>query len=118
MKDGLPLPQRYYALISTALGTFTSSLDFGVVNVALPTISLALGVPAAQAIWIVTANQLAVIATLLLFAALGDSLGVKRMYLPALFAFMLATSRLRALTGIAFCSCAAVCRASRQARPW
>ena len=92
VRDGLPARERCLALISTALGTFTSSLDFGVVNVALPTISLALGVPAAQAIWIVTANQMAVTATLLLFATLGDSLGVKRIYLSALFAFMLATA--------------------------
>lgn len=90
-RDGLPVRERRLALISTSIGTFTSALDFGVVNVALPTISLAFGVPAAQAIWIVTTYQLAVTSTLLLFAALGDSLGIKRVYLSAMFAFMLAT---------------------------
>ena len=88
-KDGLPLPERFYALISTSIGTFTSTVDFGIVNVALPTISIAFGISPAVAIWIITAYQLAVIATLLLFAALGDSLGTKRVYLPATFAFML-----------------------------
>jgi MFS transporter, DHA2 family, multidrug resistance protein len=88
-QDGLPLPQRFYALISTSIGTFTSTVDFGVVNVALPTISLAFGISPAEAIWIITAYQLAVVATLLLFAALGDSFGIKRVYLPALFTFML-----------------------------
>jgi DHA2 family multidrug resistance protein-like MFS transporter len=87
-RDGLPLPERLFALVSTSIGTFTSTLDFGVVNVALPTLSLAFGVSAAEAIWVVTAYQLAVMATLLLFAALGDSRGVKRIYVPAMFAFM------------------------------
>lgn len=88
-RDGLPIPQRLFALVSTSIGTFTSTLDFGVVNVALPTISLAFGVSPAEAIWVITAYQLAVMATLLLFAALGDSFGVKRVYVPAMFAFML-----------------------------
>ena len=87
-RDGLPLPERFYALISTSIGTFTSTLDFGVVNVALPTISLAFGVTPSEAIWVITAYQLAVVASLLLFAALGDSFGIKRVYVPALFAFM------------------------------
>lgn len=90
-RDGLPLPERFYALISTSVGTFTSSLDFGVVNVALPTLAVAFGVSAAEAIWIVTAYQLSVTSTLLLFAALGDSLGAKRVYLVAMFAFILGT---------------------------
>ena len=101
MKDGLPLPERFYALISTSIGTFTSTLDFGVVNVALPTISLAFGVSPAVIIWMITAYQLAVVATLLLFAALGDSLGAKRVYVPAMFAFMLGSIGCALSPGIA-----------------
>ncbi len=101
MKDGLPVPQRYYALISTSIGTFTSTLDFGVVNVALPTLSLAFAVSPAVIIWVITAYQLAVVATLLLFAALGDSLGAKRVYIPAMFAFMLGSIGCALSPGIA-----------------
>jgi DHA2 family multidrug resistance protein-like MFS transporter len=89
--DGLPVAERRLAVTSTGLSTFTSTMDFGLMNVALPTIALGFGVPASQAIWVITAFQIANTATLLLYAALGDSLGPRRVYLAAVGATVVTT---------------------------
>ncbi len=91
VRDGLPLGLRICALVATSIGTFTSMLDTSIANVALPTIAREFHVAPEVSIWVVTAFQLAVTATLLMFATLGDRVGPARLYLGALLVFVLAS---------------------------
>jgi DHA2 family multidrug resistance protein-like MFS transporter len=79
-EDGLPLPQRYWAIFTLIIGMVVSVLDTAIVNIALPTIARDLQTGAAQSIWIINAYQLAVVISLLPLASLGDIFGYRRIY--------------------------------------
>ena len=79
-EDGLPLPQRYWAIFTLVIGMVVSVLDTAIVNIALPTIARDLDTGAAQSIWIINAYQLAVVISLLPLASLGDIFGYRRIY--------------------------------------
>jgi DHA2 family multidrug resistance protein-like MFS transporter len=55
-------------------------LDAAIVNVALPTMAQALQVSAGRSVWIITAYQTALVMGLLPCAALGESLGYRRVF--------------------------------------
>ncbi len=85
--DGLPLPQRYGAIMAIALGITVAVLDGAIANVALPTIARELRASPAQSIWIVNAYQLAIIMSLLSLSFLGDMIGYRRIYQAGLVLF-------------------------------
>ena len=89
--DGLPNPQRMLAFATLAMAVAMAVLDGAIVNVALPTIARELAITNAQSVWIVNAFQLAVTVSLLPLAALGDSLGYRRVYWPGLALFTAAS---------------------------
>ncbi len=101
------------AVLVAALSFFISTLDTGVVNVALPQLTRALDVHAALAAWTISAYALALSLTILPFGALGDRIGVVRIsaigfVLFAIFSIGCALApnlawliAFRALTGIA-----------------
>jgi hypothetical protein len=60
-EDGLPLPQRYWAIVTLAIGMAVSVLDSSIANIALPTIARQIGASPAQSIWVINAYQLAVV---------------------------------------------------------
>ncbi len=66
------------------------SLDQSIANTALPAIAAALQHTPAESVWILHAYQLAVVATLLPFAALGDLWGARRVFLVGVALFNLA----------------------------
>ncbi|MEO7033134.1 MAG: MFS transporter [Polyangiaceae bacterium] len=84
--DGLPNPQRFFAVIAIAIAititiTITMAvLDAAIVNVALPVIGHDLKVSQAESVWVVNAYQLAITISLLPLASLGDIVGYKRVY--------------------------------------
>ena len=78
--DGLPLPQRYWSMIAIGIGITMAVLDSSVANVALPAIARELGAQPAQSIWIITSYQLAIVISLLPVAALGETIGYRRVY--------------------------------------
>ena len=78
--DGVPLPQRYWAILTIALGLTLAVLDGAIANVALPTIARDLDASPASSIWVVNAYQLAVTISLLPLASLGDIYGYRRVY--------------------------------------
>jgi DHA2 family multidrug resistance protein-like MFS transporter len=90
-KDGLPIPQRYWAILTIALGLVMAVLDGAIANVALPTIARDVNASPAGSIWVVNAYQLAVTISLLPFAALGDIIGYRRVYQAGLVVFTLAS---------------------------
>src|SRR5476651_646792 len=85
--DGLPVPQRYGAILAIALGIAVSVLDSAIANVALPTIAKDLNASPASSIWVVNAYQLAVTISLLSLASLGDIFGYRRIYQIGLLVF-------------------------------
>lgn len=89
--DGLPGPRRAWAFLVLAIAMIMTVLDGAIVNIALPTIAGDIGVPPANAIWVVNAYQLAITVCLLPLASLGDSLGYRRVYMVGLAIFTAAS---------------------------
>ena len=79
-EDGVPFPQRYWAILTLVVGMVVSVLDSSLANIALPTIARDIGATAAQSIWVINAYQLAVVISLLPLASLGDIFGYRRIY--------------------------------------
>jgi DHA2 family multidrug resistance protein-like MFS transporter len=90
-EPGLPLPQRYWAILVVALGITLAVLDSAIANVALPTIARDLHASAAASIWVVNAYQLSITVSLLPLASLGDRIGYRRVYLGGLILFTAAS---------------------------
>lgn len=87
VNDGLPVPQRYGAILAIALGITVAVLDGAIANVALPTIARELNASPAESIWIVNAYQLAIIISLLSLSFIGDMIGYRRVYQCGLVLF-------------------------------
>ena len=85
--DGLPLPQRYGAILTIVLGLTMAVLDGAIANVALPTIASDLNASPASSIWIVNAYQIAIVIALLPLSFLGDMVGYRRIYKIGLVVF-------------------------------
>ncbi len=90
-EQGLPYPQRYWAILVVALGITLAVLDGAIANVALPTIARNLNSSPADSIWVVNAYQLAITVSLLPLASLGDRIGYRRVYMAGLALFTLAS---------------------------
>ncbi|CAG9253197.1 MULTISPECIES: MFS transporter [Paraburkholderia] len=88
---GLPIPQRYWAILVVALGITLAVLDSAIANVALPTIARNLRASPASSIWVVNAYQLSVTISLLPLSSLGDRIGYRRVYMGGLVLFTVAS---------------------------
>lgn len=71
---------RWLVLANVALGTFMSTLDGSIANVALPTISEKLNIPIHNVQWIVTSYLLTICALLPVMGKLSDRFGKSRVY--------------------------------------
>ena len=91
MSAGLPQPRRRLAVLAIALASMMGTLDVNIANTALPTIARDLGVTPATSIWIVNAYQIASVATLFTFAALGQLYGPARIYRLGVLVFIAAS---------------------------
>ena len=95
--DGLPVPQRYGAILTIVLGLTMAVLDGAIANVALPTIATDLNASPASSIWKVNAYQIAIVIALLPLSFLGDMVGYRRIYKIGLVVFTI-TSLICALS--------------------
>ena len=86
-EDGLPIPRRYWSVISIWLALTMAVLDGAIANVALPVIAHQLGASPASSVWVINAYQLTITVLLLPLAALGDRIGYKCIYIPGLALF-------------------------------
>jgi DHA2 family multidrug resistance protein-like MFS transporter len=86
-----PGPARTLAIVGILASLALVVLDAAIANVALPSIAEALQIPAARSIWVVTAYQTALVMALLPCAALGESIGLRRVFLSGCGLFMLAS---------------------------
>ena len=91
VSDGLPVPQRYGAILTIAIGIMMAVLDGTIANVALPSIAHDLNATPASSIWIINAYQIAIVATLLTLSFLGDMFGYRRVYQYGLGVFVVAS---------------------------
>jgi DHA2 family multidrug resistance protein-like MFS transporter len=89
--DGLEQPARTLAALALMLAVGMATLDTAIANTALPAIAFDIHASPAASVWIINAYQLAMIATLLPFAALGEVLGYSRVYLFGITLFTLAS---------------------------
>ncbi|WP_454732743.1 MULTISPECIES: MFS transporter [Cupriavidus] len=87
--QGLPRPQRTWAILTVFCGLIMAVLDGSIANIALPSISRKLASDPSSTIWVVNAYQLTVTVCLLPLSSLGDILGYKRVYRTGLAIFLL-----------------------------
>jgi DHA2 family multidrug resistance protein-like MFS transporter len=90
--DGLPVPRRYIAAGAVLAAIVLAVLDGAIANVALPTLATVLAVSPAAAVWIVTGYQIALVMALLPCAALGESLGYRRVFVGGVVLFTAASA--------------------------
>ena len=95
--SGLPAQRRRWAAAAIFTALAMASLDTAIANIALPAIAADLHAGPAEVIWVVNVYQIAMVATLLPLAALGEVVGHHRIYLGGLVLFTLASL---------FCACA------------
>jgi len=91
-QDGLPNPRRRVATAAILCALVLVVLDGVIANLALPTLSGALGVSSAASVWVVTGYQTALVMFLLPAAAIGESLGYRRVYASGVALFTIASA--------------------------
>ncbi|MBV8392573.1 MAG: MFS transporter, partial [Alphaproteobacteria bacterium] len=89
--QGLPAAQRNWVMLSVMCGVSLMSLASAIANIALPTMARDLAVSNASVVWVVNGYQLGVVICLLPAAAMGEILGLKRVYAFGLVMFTLAS---------------------------
>src|SRR5262249_11743776 len=89
--EGLAPPKRHWVMLCVLLGIALANLSSAIVNIALPDISRSFASSHAATVWVVNAYQVAGMVCLLPIAALGESLGLKRVYAAGLAIFTLAS---------------------------
>lgn len=89
---GLPEPQRTAAIAAVLAAMVLAVLDAAIANVALPTIAQSLQVSPGTSVWIITAYQTALVMGLLPCAALGESLGYRRVFTMGVALFTAASA--------------------------
>ena len=89
---GLPMARRRVATAAVLASLVLVVIDSAISNVALPTIAGALQAPPALSIWVVTGYQLALVIALLPCAAIGESLGYRRVFVAGVLLFTAASA--------------------------
>ena len=89
--DGLPTPRRYVAILAVSFGTALAVIDGSIVTVALPTLARDLGVDSSAAVLVVTVYQLVLVMAVLPFSALGNRIGLRRLYQIGQLTFLVST---------------------------
>ena len=80
VQSGLPGPRDAVAILAVLAGTVLVVLNAAIANIALPTIARSLQVVPAMSVWVATAYQVALLMALLPCAALGESVGYRRIF--------------------------------------
>lgn len=82
---------RKQAMVAISVSVAMAILDTAIVNTALPSIALDLGIGHSDSVWIITAYQMSMVAAILPFAAYGDLKGHRSVFLAGLGIFILAS---------------------------
>ena len=90
-------PSKWMVLAVAGSGVYMATLDSGIVNVALPTLTRAFNAPVVQAQWVILGYLLCITGLLLPMGRLADIVGRKKVFLSGFVIFTLAS----ALCGLA-----------------
>ena len=90
--SGLQGPRRNAAIAAVLAAMVLAVLDASIANVALPNMARSLQVSPGMAVWIITAYQTALVMGLLPCAALGESLGYRRVFTMGVALFTAASA--------------------------
>lgn len=85
------MPRRIWAILALCFGNALVTIDSGIANVALPSIARDLQTDGSAAVLVVTVYQLVLVMTLLPFSALGQKIGLARLYQIGQVIFTVAT---------------------------
>lgn len=85
------IPRQYIPVLCVILSIVMSVLDGTIMNVALPTLTKEFGIEPDTSIWIVNAYQMVIMMFLLIFSALGDIYGYRKIFLSGTFIFTVAS---------------------------
>jgi DHA2 family multidrug resistance protein-like MFS transporter len=90
--SGLLGPRRKVAIAAVLAAMVLAVLDAAIANVALPNLARSLQVAPGMAVWVITAYQTALVMGLLPCAALGESLGYRRVFTMGVALFTAASA--------------------------
>ena len=90
--SGLRGPRRNVAITAVLAAMVLAVLDAAIANVALPSMARSLQVTPGMSVWIITAYQTALVMGLLPCAALGESLGYRRVFTMGVALFTVASA--------------------------
>ena len=90
--SGLQGPRRNAAIAAVLAAMVLAVLDAAIANVALPSMARSLQVTPGMSVWIITAYQTALVVGLLPCAALGESLGYRRVFTMGVALFTAASA--------------------------
>lgn len=79
--------QKWWVLLSVAMGIFLSTIDGSIVNVSLPTLEAVFDTSFATVQWVVVSYLLVVTSLMLGVARLADMIGKRRIYLSGMVVF-------------------------------
>lgn len=87
-----PPPVSWAALVVILIGTFVTTLDFFIVNVAIPSLATDLRATPAGIEWVIAGYAIAIAGGLIVGARLGDLFGHRRLFMVGLVVFTLASA--------------------------
>lgn len=87
-EGGLPLERRIGAVVAVSAGSLLWTFDLNVANIALPAISKEMGLEPFEAVSVVTMYNLVLAMALLPFAAIGDTIGYRRVFVSGLILYV------------------------------
>lgn len=92
MEENRDSSYKWLALGVVIIGTFMAILDTSIVNVAIPKMMNVFGVSTEEIQWVLTAYMLTMGSVIPLTGYLGDTFGVKKVYIWALAAFTIGSA--------------------------
>lgn len=84
-------PIEYIIIITAGIGMFLASLDTGIINVALPTLTQTFNVSVSTITWSISLYTLALISFVVTFGKLSDKYGRMSIYMAGLIVFSLSS---------------------------
>lgn len=84
-------PIEYIIIITAGIGMFLASLDTGIINVALPTLTQTFNVSVSTITWSISLYTLALISFVVTFGKLSDKYGRISIYMAGLIVFSLSS---------------------------
>src|SRR5471032_3288426 len=85
-------PREFRGMVAILLSIGLATLDTAIANTALPAIAADLNASPAASVWVINAYQMAAVATLLPFAALGGVIGHRKVYLGGMILFIVSSA--------------------------